>query len=376
MAGIYIHIPFCKQACHYCDFHFSTSLKYKKEMVAALQQEIRLRKNYLPEKEPISSIYFGGGSPSLLNAEEINRLLEVISGNFELSDEVEITLEANPDDLNREQTRQLGETQINRLSIGVQSFFEEDLKWMNRAHSAMEARDAIKRVQDAGFENITADLIYGFPLLSDKKWAHNIQQMAGLGIPHISAYSMTVEDRTPLAAFIKKGSQKPMDESQSASQFLYLIETLAAEGFEQYEISNFAKGGNYSRHNTNYWKGVAYLGVGPSAHSFNGHSRQWNVSNNVLYLNSVLKESKVPFEAEKLSQADQINEYIMTALRTKWGIDLARFENLFGAAVVETLSNKLNLLQNQNHIIRSQHHIVLSMEGKLFADRIAAQLFV
>lgn len=345
-------------------------------MVAALRQEVLLRKNYLPRKEPVSSIYFGGGSPSLLDADEISRLLEAVSGHFELAARVEITLEANPDDLDREKVRQLRQTQVNRLSIGVQSFFDEDLKWMNRAHSAMEAADAVKRVQDTGFEDLTADLIYGFPLLTDEKWAHNIQQMTSLDMPHLSAYCMTVEDRTALAAFIKKGKQRPMDEAQGASQLLYLAAALTEKGFEHYEISNFAKPGRYSQHNTNYWKSVPYLGIGPSAHSFDGQSRQWNVAGNTRYLNSILKDARVPFEREILSPADQINEYIMTAIRTQWGIDLARLESLFGAAARETLSDKLNRIRNPQHIIRDQDHILLSMEGKLFADDVAAQLFV
>lgn len=344
-------------------------------MVAALQQEIRLRKGYLHEKEPVSSIYFGGGSPSLLEIEEIHRLLDTVFSNFKLAADLEITLEANPDDLNPGKIKQLRKTPVNRLSIGIQSFFEEDLKWMNRAHSAMEAADALKRVQDAGFENITADLIYGFPLLTDKKWTANIKQMISMDIPHLSAYSMTVEDRTPLAAFIKKGSQRPMDENQSASQFLYLIGALAAEGYEQYEISNFAKPGKYSRHNTNYWKGVPYLGIGPSAHSFDGNSRQWNSSSNARYLNEVLKESKVPFEREILSPADRINEYIMTALRTQWGIDLAAFGKKYGEKALKSLSGKADLVLNRDHLIRDRDAIRLSNEGKLFADRIAAQLF-
>lgn len=279
MAGIYFHIPFCKQACHYCDFHFSTSLRYKDELLAAMLQELVLRKPYL-EEQTIESIYFGGGTPSLLNETELSRLIDAIETNYSISRNVEITLEANPDDLYAAKVTDFRKTNINRFSIGIQSFFEEDLKWMNRAHNASEAESAIKRVQDAGFENITADLIYGFPLLSDEKWAANIEKMTSMDVPHISAYSMTVEPQTALGSFIKTGKQKPMNEGQSADQFVLLMEQLEGKNYEQYEISNFARGEAYSKHNSNYWRGVSYLGIGPSAHSFNQESRQWNISNN------------------------------------------------------------------------------------------------
>src|SRR5690554_2811003 len=288
MAGIYIHVPFCKQACHYCDFHFTTSLKYKEELLSALQKELIISKGYLQE-QTIESIYLGGGTPSLLSAQEINYLLDTIYTHFSIASNPEITIEANPDDLTKEKVRELRESLINRFSIGVQSFFEEDLRWMNRAHNAKEAESAIKRVQDAGFENITADLIYGYPLLSNLKWVSNIQQIIDLHIPHLSAYSMTIEPQTPLASFINKGVQKPMNEGQSADQFLILTDMITNNGFEQYEISNYARNECYSKHNTNYWKGVSYLGIGPSAHSFNGKSRQWNIANNTKYIQSIMK---------------------------------------------------------------------------------------
>ena len=374
MAGIYLHIPFCKKACHYCDFHFSTSPQYKDQMLQALIQEIDLRKNYL-SGETIETIYFGGGTPSLLSADELQVLIGAITDNFEVSPTAEITLEANPDDLNPQKVKELRQTLINRFSIGIQSFFEEDLKWMNRAHSASEAQSSIKRVQDAGFENITADLIYGYPLLSKPKWEHNIQQLIELNIPHISSYSMTVEPATALSSFIKKGEQKPMDEGQSAAQFLILMEQLKDAGFDHYEISNFAKPGLYSRHNSNYWEGVPYLGIGPSAHSFNGESRQWNISNNSKYIDQIgLK--KIPAEMEVLSTENRINEYIMTSLRTNKGMSLQKINERFGSDYANEVRDGLELFADKNWINIKDQLVTLTTDGKLFADHIALELFI
>lgn len=374
MAGIYLHIPFCKKACHYCDFHFSTSPKYKDQMLQALGQEIELRKNYLAG-ESIETIYFGGGTPSLLSADELQILIGAITDLYEVSPTAEITLEANPDDLNPQKVREFRQTLINRFSIGIQSFFEEDLKWMNRAHTAREAHSSIKRVQDAGFENITADLIYGFPLLSNPKWEHNIQQLIELHIPHISSYSMTVEPATALSSFIKKGEQKPMDEGQSTAQFLILMEQLIEAGFEHYEISNFAKPGLYSKHNSNYWEGVSYLGIGPSAHSFNGESRQWNISNNSNYIDQIgLK--KIPAEMEVLSTENRINEYIMTSLRTSKGMSLQKITERFGSDYSNEVRNGLEPFADKNWINLNDQIVTLTTDGKLFADHIASELFI
>lgn len=374
MAGIYLHIPFCKKACHYCDFHFSTSPQYKDQMLTALSQEITLRKNYLAG-EQIETIYLGGGTPSLLSADEIQVLIGGITDLFEVSPTAEITLEANPDDLNPQKIRELRQTLINRFSIGVQSFFEEDLKWMNRAHTAGEAQNSIKRVQDAGFENITADLIYGYPLLSKPKWEHNIQQLIELHIPHISSYSMTVEPATALSAFIKKGDQKPMDEGQSAAQFYILMEQLTEAGFEHYEISNFSKPGLHSKHNSNYWEGVSYLGIGPSAHSFNGESRQWNISNNSNYIDQIgLK--KIPAEIEILSTENRINEYIMTSLRTSKGMNLNRINERFGSDYSNEVRDSLEPFIDKNWITIKDQIVILTTDGKLFADYIASELFI
>jgi oxygen-independent coproporphyrinogen-3 oxidase len=374
MAGIYLHIPFCKKACHYCDFHFSTSPQYKEPMLKALRHELFLRKNYLGN-QAIETIYFGGGTPSLLSANELQVLLGEIVDQFDVSSNAEITIEANPDDLNPQRVKELRQTLINRFSIGIQSFFEEDLRWMNRAHSAIEAQSSIKRVQDAGFENITADLIYGYPLLSNPKWEHNIQELIQLHIPHISSYAMTVEPATALSTFIKKGEQKAMDEGQSAAQFLILMEQLKEAGFEHYEISNFAKPGSYSKHNSNYWEGVSYLGIGPSAHSFNGESRQWNISNNAKYIDQI-QNGKIPSETEVLTKENRINEYIMTSLRTSKGMDLNKIKDQFGSDYANEIKNNLEPLTEKNWILMNEELITLTTDGKLFADHIASELFI
>ncbi|HVS92411.1 MAG TPA: radical SAM family heme chaperone HemW [Mucilaginibacter sp.] len=372
MAGIYIHIPFCKQACYYCDFHFSTSLAYKSELLEALIKEIQLQKDYLLS-EHIETIYFGGGTPSLLSGEEINTIIDAISGIHSVASGAEITLEANPDDLTSEKIRSLRQTPVNRFSIGIQSFFDDDLAWMNRAHRCVEAESSVKRAQDAGFENITADLIYGYPLLTDQKWKTNLEKMFALQIPHISAYSMTVEPRTALASFIKQKKQPPMDEGQSAGQFLYLMEAMQQQNFEHYEISNFAIPGQYSRHNTNYWKRVKYLGIGPSAHSYDGETRQWNIANNSKYISSLI-EGKIPAEREILTEADRLNEYIMTSLRTMWGGDLAELNNI-AAGTSDMLRKSAAPFFEKEWIKLDQNKIYLTQTGKLYADHIASELF-
>lgn len=374
MAGIYLHIPFCKKACHYCDFHFSTSAKYKDEMLNALRNEIKLRRQYLGN-EKIETIYFGGGTPSVLNSEDIHALIGEITSTFDVYDHAEITLEANPDDLHAQKVKELRQTPVNRFSIGVQSFYEEDLKWMNRAHNSSEAESSVKRVQDAGFENITVDLIYGFPLLSNIKWEQNIQKLLELGIPHISSYSMTVEPKTALAMFIAKGKEKAMNENQSSEQFMTLINRLTEAGFEHYEISNFAKPGMYSKHNSNYWEGVNYLGIGPSAHSFNGESRQWNIANNHRYI-SEIQENKIPAELEFLTPENRINEYIMTSLRTSKGMDLDLIAEKFGTEYSNRIQKELEVFVEKDWLSINDKKVILNLEGKLFADLIASELFI
>lgn len=374
MAGIYIHIPFCKQACHYCDFHFSTSFKYKDDLIKAILTEIEVQQNYLGE-EPIETIYFGGGTPSLLTADEIKYITAQINKFFIVKTDAEITLEANPDDLSVQKLRELKNTTINRFSIGVQSFYEEDLKWMNRAHQASEAEYAIKATQDLGFENLTIDLIYGYPLLSDTKWANNIKTALDLEVNHISCYGMTVEPKTALASFINKGQQAAMDEAQNAAQFIYLMDELGLNGFEHYEISNFAKPGHYSKHNTNYWKGINYLGLGPSAHSYNGSNRQWNVANNALYL-SALAKKEIPFKIELLAEKDKVNEYLMISLRTMWGVNLQKLEKDYGSDLRKLILNKSLIFQDKEWLMINNETIILTKHGKLYADHIASELFI
>ncbi len=343
-------------------------------MINALLQEIELRAPYLEEKK-IESIYFGGGTPSLLEGDEIAQIIDTIAKHFDIANNAEITLEANPDDLNQAKVKSLRNTPINRFSIGIQSFFEEDLKWMNRAHNQQEATASIMRVQDAGFENITCDLIYGYPLLTDEKWRHNMQQLIDFAIPHISSYSMTVESKTALDHFIKKGISPAIDSDQAADQMNLLINTLKTAGYEQYEISNFAKNKQYARHNTNYWKGKHYLGIGPSAHSFNGTARSWNISNNAKYISSI-HSNQLPLEVEQLSTLDQINECIMTSLRTMWGLDLTELENRFGQSVKNSVLEDAALFIAEKNLVLDDNKLCLTDTGKLMADHIMSALFI
>jgi oxygen-independent coproporphyrinogen-3 oxidase len=372
MAGIYIHIPFCRQACHYCDFHFSTSMKKKDDMVLAIAKEIGMRKNEL-SGEMIETIYFGGGTPSVLSNEEIEFLIAAVYASYDVSPMPEITLEANPDDLSGNRVAELSGTQINRLSIGVQSFFEDDLKMMNRAHNAAEAEaclaEAVKH-----FDNISIDLIYGVPEMTNERWLQNVHKALSFGIPHISSYALTVEPKTALDTFVKKGLvAKPSDEA-AEEHFTLLVAALEAAGFVHYELSNFGKEGYFSRNNTAYWLGKKYLGTGPSAHSYNGISRSWNISNNALYLKSI-QENKLPAETEKLTIADRYNEYVMTGLRTIWGVSVKRVEEELGSIYKDYLlaaSGKFvvqGLLANKNGIIKT------TKKGKFLADGIASDLF-
>ncbi len=374
MAGIYLHIPFCKQKCNYCNFHFSTSANGKDALLQAMQREIELQKNYL-SNDKVSTIYFGGGTPSLLTADEINQLTEAIFQNFETDPQLEFTLEANPDDLTNTVLKSLKATPINRFSIGVQSFRDTDLKFMNRAHNAQEAEYAIKASQDAGFTNLSIDLIYGTPGLSNQHWLSNLNQLTELEVPHFSAYALTVEQGTALHHAIEKKKTLPLDAEQAAAQFEILMEHAAKNGFEHYEISNFAKPDCYAVHNTNYWRGVPYLGVGPSAHSFNGTSRQWNVANNALYTHNLLAEKMIPFEIETLTSIQQLNEYLMTSLRTMWGCDTTIIEEKWGSDSVITLLNKCAVFFEKNWMENENNKLLLTRKGKLFADRIAADLF-
>ncbi len=341
-------------------------------MVRALVKELTLQRRYL-NNETIETIYFGGGTPSVLSADEIQLLINTITELHTVAADAEITLEANPDDLDHSKLKALRQTPVNRFSIGIQSFFDEDLFWMNRVHRSSEAEASVKRAQDIGFENITVDLIYGYPLLTDAKWKHNLDTVFGLGIPHISAYSMTVEPLTALATFISKHKQPPMSEEQSAAQFIAMLDAMGTAGFDQYEISNFCKPGHYSWHNSNYWKGVKYLGIGPSAHSFNGDTRQWNIANNAKYIKAITEET-VPAETEVLTQENRLNEYIMTSLRTKWGIDLDKLDRIAGGSSTQLLKSARQHFEDGSLILQ-EGVVVLSPSGKLYADNIASALF-
>ncbi|MFN8285256.1 MAG: radical SAM family heme chaperone HemW [Chitinophagales bacterium] len=384
MAGIYIHVPFCKQACHYCNFYFSTSLGNKHRYLQALLKEIELTSTYL-QNEPIETLYFGGGTPSLLQLEEFHAILDKLSLFYNLANLKEFTIEANPDDLTEEKVNELATLKprgFNRFSIGVQSFFKEDLEYMNRAHTADEALTCIKRVQDAGFQNITIDLIYGTPTMNDERWLQNLETTFKLNIPHISSYALTVEPKTSLHNKIKKQQRLPVNEEQSARQFKILMEQMQQNGYDQYEISNFAKAGHYAIHNTNYWLGKKYLGLGPSAHSFDVNSRRWNIANNINYIQSIEEAynnrhtkldsvSHLPYEEETLTEAQKVNERVMTSLRTMWGLPLSA---LPPSAVTEIQSN-LQSISPQYYTLQN-NTLTLTQQGKLFADGIAAELFV
>ncbi|RZK20399.1 MAG: radical SAM family heme chaperone HemW [Pedobacter sp.] len=373
MSGIYIHIPFCKKACHYCDFHFSTSLKYADEMVEAICKEIKMKRDRISGQ--IGSIYLGGGTPSILSEAALQKIFDAINHNFQVDAGAEITIETNPDDLTTQKLKELKQLPVNRFSVGIQSFFNEDLIWMNRAHNADEAENCIKRSQDAGFENLTLDLIYGYPLLTDAKWLSNISKAIELQVPHISAYSLTVEPRTALAHAIKNKKQTPVNDSQSAAQFEILMEKLTASEFEHYEISNFAKPGCYAVHNTNYWKGVNYIGIGPSAHGFDGQNRYMNPANNAKYMET-LESNKLPEVVEELNLQDRFNEYMMTSLRTMWGTDLNKIKTDFGKDFFEETKHNLRNFEDKEWLIFDGDTIKLSQNGKLFADHIASELFI
>ncbi len=373
-AGIYLHIPFCRQACIYCNFHFSTSLKYKDELLAAMVNEIAMQKGYLEGKN-ITTIYLGGGTPSLLTADEINVLTETVYKNFNITTLAEFTLEANPDDLTKNYLNSLKQTQVNRLSIGTQSFIERDLRYMKRIHTAQEADYAIKAAQDTGLANISIDLIYGTPGLTNAEWKGNISKVAELGIPHFSAYALTVEEKTALQHAITNKKSAPVSPAQAATQFELLMDYAGEKGYDHYEISNLAVPGMHAVHNTNYWRGNHYLGIGPSAHSFNGVSRKWNVANNALYTQSINTDKKIPSEQETLTVTQQLNEYVMTSLRTMWGCDLSYVRSKWGNDYASELLKNATESRERNRIILDGEVLKLTNKGKLYADSIASDLF-
>jgi len=373
MAGIYIHIPFCKQACTYCNFHFSTNLDLQNDFTAALLKEITLRKTYIQE-DMVETIYFGGGTPSLLSSRDICQIMDSVRSHFQVSQNPEITLETNPDDIDMKRLDIWRNAGFNRLSIGVQSFFSEDLLWMNRAHNGDQAVQAVEDSKKAGFDNFSLDLIYGSPGLTDEKWDLNLQRAISLDPAHISCYALTVESKTALYNMIKTKKSMAMDPEKQASQFLTGVQKLEAAGFEHYEISSFAKTDKRSRHNSSYWLSKKYLGLGPSAHSFDGTSRQWNISNNALYIKSLM-EGRLSFESENLLPRDLLNEYIMTSLRTSEGLDLQHVAKHFGKQKGNLIENNASVYIQSNQMVKKHEKLVLTRNGKLFADGIAAALF-
>lgn len=371
---LYLHIPFCRQACHYCDFHFSTNTSNKRAIVEAIAQEIVLRKSYLPEAD-IETIYFGGGTPSMLDEQELGMLLDTIRQHFKVSPDAEITLEANPDDLDQYKLTQLYQAGINRLSIGIQSFHGPHLQFLNRVHSAIEAEHCVRMAQEAGITNISIDLIYAIPAESHAILKSDIEKAFALNISHISAYCLTIEPQTAFGNWLKKKKIQPIDDEFAAQQFEILTGSLAGNGYEQYEISNFARHGWYSRHNSSYWKQRPYLGVGPSAHSYDGKSRQYNVAHNAKYLQAI-SQGIIPATIEELSAVDQTNEYLLTGLRTKWGVDLSVLETLSHGTFRTVHEKDVAGMIGKGWLTDDGSTLLLTEAGKLFADRIASDLFI
>ncbi|TDE11373.1 radical SAM family heme chaperone HemW [Dyadobacter psychrotolerans] len=371
---LYLHIPFCRQACHYCDFHFSTNTNNKSAIVDAIAKEIVLRKAYLPGHK-LETIYFGGGTPSLLDEKELNLLLETIHAQFEVASDAEITLEANPDDLSKEKLQQFSRAGINRLSIGIQSFHEPHLIFLNRVHLAHEGEKCVKMAQGAGITNISIDLIYAIPAPDHSILESDILKAFTLDVSHISAYCLTIEPQTAFGSWLKQKKIKPVDEEFAARQFEILTRSLAVNGYEQYEISNFARNHKYSRHNSSYWQQRPYLGVGPSAHSYNGESREYNVSNNAKYLSSISQQI-IPSTYEKLSVADRTNEYLLTGLRTKWGVKKHELDRLSNGNFLSQSYSELENLIKVGWVRLENETIMLTETGKLFADKVASDLFI
>ncbi|KRP08920.1 MAG: coproporphyrinogen III oxidase [Sphingobacteriales bacterium BACL12 MAG-120813-bin55] len=373
MAGIYFHIPFCSQACHYCNFHFSVNTSRKEQMIAAMRSELLHRREYL-DGETVQSVYWGGGTPSLLPAESIGTLLQDARELFSVEAYAEITLEANPDDITPEKCHAWKAMGINRLSIGIQSLKDSALQWMNRSHTSQQALDSISIARAAGINNISIDLIYGIPELTDAEWEATLKRIIALDIQHISAYSLTVEPKTALDIYIRRKQASAPDEAAMESQFHMMTQLLKAAQYEHYEISNFCKAGYASQHNSSYWNGKKYLGIGPSAHSFNGHSRQWNIANNSLYMQTA-SDGIPTFEYEALSTHDQLNEYLMTGLRQSRGIDLKEIANRFGSAVADSVLSTIEGPAFSGNITLDGNSLRLTEKGKLLADGLISRLF-
>lgn len=375
MAGIYVHIPYCRQACHYCNFHFSTSLQSKDELVRALVKEINLTNAADPYNTFVcETIYFGGGTPSYLEVKDLKTIIDALYKKFLISADAEITLEANPDDINPETLLVYRLAGINRLSVGIQSFSDEELLWMNRVHTASDSLRCIDEIKEAGFTNFSVDLIYGSPLLSNADWKKNVATVIEKDVPHISAYALTVEPKTALEKMIARNIKAPVNSEKQAEQFLLVMDWLNDAGYEHYEISNYAKPNMRSRHNSSYWQGTNYYGFGPSAHSYNGKSRRWNIASNALYIES-LNKNLIPFEEEILTNTQRVNEYIMTSLRTLEGLDLQKINVDFGENFGERLWQICQKYIASEKLILHNTNLVLTKEGKLFADGIAGNLF-
>ncbi len=373
MSSIYIHIPFCKQACHYCDFHFSTTMGKKEEMLLAIEKELELRRAEF-ENDSIKTIYFGGGTPSVLNTEEINKIIQVVYNNYTVEINPEITLEANPDDLSIQKIKELAASKINRLSIGVQSFFEEDLKLMNRAHNAKEAENCIKEATKY-FDNISIDLIYGMPEMSNEKWLLNIKKAQSFNLPHISSYALTVEPKTALEDFVKKGKIKPVRDNVAQEHHRILVEELEKSNYVNYEFSNFGKSGYFSQNNMAYWQGKKYMGIGPSAHSFDGVKRSWNINNNPKYIKAI-NNNKQPREIEELTITDRYNEYVMTGLRTIWGVSLQKVKADFGENYVLYINKEASKKIEKGLLRLDEDKLLVTKKGKFLSDGIASDLFI
>jgi len=372
MAGIYVHIPFCRRACHYCNFHFSTSVKQVDVMIQAICKEAGLRHEYI--NESVGTIYFGGGTPSLLQIEDLRLQIEKLKDLFSIDKDVEITLEANPDDITYEKLDAWQTIGVNRLSIGVQSFFQEDLEWMNRVHTMEQAFVSIVLAQQIGFTNLTIDLIYGMPALTNERWKQNVEMALSLNVPHLSCYALTVEPKTALEKMIASGKTENVDPDKQSCQFELLMQWVEDAGYEHYEVSNFAKPGYRSKHNSSYWQGKHYIGLGPSAHSFNGYSRQWNIANNALYINSI-EQNIIPSETELLTEVQQLNEYIMTSLRTIEGLSLADVSTKWNKDALEKVMLQSKKFIQRELMFEKDDRLILTRKGKLFTDGIAADLF-
>ncbi len=374
MPGIYIHIPFCKKKCHYCNFYSSTLLRYKPDFIEALLKEIDLRNNYL-SSGPVQTIYIGGGTPSLLPVEDLTKIFDKLYDTFQITNDAEITLETNPDDLTEQYLSDLRRLPLNRLSIGIQSFYDDDLHFLNRIHSSKQALISIERSQNKGFTNLSIDLIYGIPTLTGEKWAHNLQRAFTMNIPHISAYALTVESKTALEQLILKGKIQHLDETIMVEHFHLLCDQMDKNGYTHYEISNFCKDNQFARHNVSYWTDESYLGLGPAAHSYNGNSRQWNQANVKTYIES-LAQDHPDFELELLNPNQHYNEYVMTSLRTIWGCNVMVVQEKFGNDLKEHLLCQAKRWIDSGHLIHQAGILMLTRSGQLFADKIASEMFM